>query len=89
MVDLNLKNPFAFHVATDEKLMELIGMKLHANKFLPLRQAFRAFDPMGRGTITKEALYRILCNALAGITQRQYTALLKRSAIPTSMYAHN
>eukprot|EP00731_Ephydatia_muelleri_P029706 Em0021g229a len=58
--------------------MELIGMKLHANKFLPLRQAFRAFDPMGHGTITKEALYRILCNALAGITQRQYSALLKR-----------
>ena len=62
------------------KLMELIGTKMQANKFLSLRQAFRAFDPRGHGTITKEAFYRILCNTLAGITQRQYSALLNRSS---------
>lgn len=68
------------HVSEFAKLMELIGIKLQANKFLSLRQAFRAFDSRGHGTITKEAFYRILCNALAGITQSQYSALLKRSA---------
>ena len=58
--------------------MDVISDKLKGNGFFIMRNTFNAFDPDNKGTLTREALYRILCNILGGISQSQYQRILEK-----------
>ncbi|XP_019852995.1 PREDICTED: EF-hand calcium-binding domain-containing protein 6-like [Amphimedon queenslandica] len=60
------------------QLMDVVSDKLKGNGFFIMRNTFNAFDPDNKGTVTREALYRILCNLLGGISQYQYQRLLEK-----------
>ena len=63
----------------DESLYHTMEQKLRTKWFFTVKNAFNAFDPLQRGTVSREALYRILCNTLErGATRRQYADLLER-----------
>ena len=67
---------------TDDSLYSALELKLRTKWFISLKNAFSAFDLMQRGSVSKEALYRILCNTLdQGVTRRQYIQLLERSEL--------
>ena len=48
-----------------------------------MRNTFIAFDPERKGNVTREALYRILCNMLSGISHLQHTELLQKYVLTT------
>ena len=52
--------------------------KMASGRFFGLRHAFRAFDPLGNGNVTKEALYRILFNFLGYLSHQKFHMLLQR-----------
>jgi len=52
--------------------------KMASGCFFGLRHAFRAFDPLGNGNVTKEALYRILFNFLGYLSHQKFHMLLQR-----------
>ena len=61
------------------QLLKMTSEKLRGGTFFAFRHAFRSFDPQGNGTVTREALYRILCNFLdPGITRQQFAAILSK-----------
>ena len=60
------------------QLLDVVSDKLKGNGFFIMRNTFNAFDPDNKGTVTREALYRILCNLLGGISQYQYQRLLEK-----------
>ena len=52
--------------------------KFHGNGYFTIRNAFNAFDYDKRGFVSKEAIYRIICNILNGITRQQFTELMQK-----------
>ena len=61
------------------QLLKLTSEKLRGGTFFAFRHAFRSFDPQGNGTVSREALYRILCSLLyPGITRQQFAAILSK-----------
>ena len=64
----------------DDSLYAALELKLRTKWFLTLKNAFSAFDLLQRGSVSKEALYRILCNTLdQGVTRKQFIQLMERS----------
>ncbi|KAK7480725.1 hypothetical protein BaRGS_00027986, partial [Batillaria attramentaria] len=61
---------------TDREIIELMGERLEKG-FEGMRQMFRANDPRGGETITKEALLKILYNVLGYIHTDQYQRFLR------------
>lgn len=60
------------------QLVDTLREKVSTGSFFALRHGFRAFDPQGNGTVTKEALYRILFNFLGYLSHQKFVVLLQR-----------
>ena len=60
------------------QLVDILREKVTTGSFFALRHGFRAFDPQGNGTVTKEALYRILFNFLGYLSHQKFVVLLQR-----------
>lgn len=69
----------------EDALYVVLEQKLRTKWFFSLKNAFSAFDPQQKGSVTREALYRILCNSLGGVTRRQFAQLLDRFGLGTSL----
>ncbi|ESO93361.1 hypothetical protein LOTGIDRAFT_232762 [Lottia gigantea] len=46
--------------------------------FYGVRHMFKANDPLGKGNITRDALYRVTCNLCGYVTKEQYERFLER-----------
>ena len=61
------------------QLISLLREKLQGGSYFALRHGFTSFDPQGRGTVSREALYRLLSNFLSNtLTPAQFSDLMKR-----------
>ncbi|XP_074612916.1 EF-hand calcium-binding domain-containing protein 6-like isoform X1 [Acropora palmata] len=65
------------HKLTPEELEGMIGEKLPA-RITGLRQAFRSNDPMGKGSVSRQAFVTILYHLCGYLTPEQINGLLKR-----------
>lgn len=65
------------HKLTPEELEGRIGEKLPA-RITGLRQAFRSNDPMGKGSVSRQAFVTILYHLCGYLTPEQINGLLKR-----------
>lgn len=65
------------HKLTPEELEGMIGEKLPA-RITGLRQAFRSNDPMGKGSVSRQAFVTILYHLCGYLTPEQINGLLRR-----------
>ena len=64
------------------QVINLLRDKLQGGSYFALRHAFTSFDPQGRGTVAREALYGLLSNFLSNaITPSQFSEFLKRLSL--------
>ena len=71
-----------FLLLTVFQLINFLRDKLQGGFYFALQHAFTSFDPQGRGTVAREALYRLLSNFLSNaITPSQFSELLMRLSL--------
>ncbi len=76
-----MKRPTAslkFSTFFSPQTFDLVKSKLLGGQYHSMQHAFKVFSTQGNSSVTKCALYRILCNYVPGLTLHNFNLLIKR-----------